>query len=300
MIRATNKKADLTFNIIVYTLFVLVILMTLYPFWNLTAISFNDPQDSAKGDIYLWPREFSLVSYQTIFQKNTDLDIAIKNSILRTVLGTVLNVFCCSLVAYALSRKKFIIRSFTSKWVFFTMYLTAGIIPIYILYSKLGIINKFAVYILPNLLSGYNIIILRTYMEKLSPSLTEAAYIDGASDAKVFFKVIIPMCVPVIATITLFIAVFQWSAWQDTFLYASNPKAGLTTLQYEMTKIIRESSSNLTEAQIRDMQGTGGAMATPQSLQAAMTIIATVPILIVYPFLQRYFVNGIVLGSVKG
>jgi len=300
MLRVTNKKADRRFKTFVYILFVIVLLSTIYPFWNLLAISFNNPQDSARGDIYLWPREFSLVSYQTIFGQNQYLGTAITNSILRTIIGTILNVMSCTLVAYALSRKDFVLRKFMSKWVFFTMYLTAGLIPTYILYSKLNMINTFSVYILPYLMSGYNVIILRTYMEKLSPALSESAKIDGASDLQTFARIIVPMCVPVIATVTLFIAVFQWSSWQDTFFFASNPKAGLTTLQYEMTKIIRESSSNLTEAQIRDMQGMGAAMATPQSLQAAMTIIATVPILAVYPFLQRYFVNGIVLGSVKG
>lgn len=299
MVRSFRGYSDKAFEICVYILFLFVIFVTLYPFWNLAAISLNDPQDSLRGGIYFWPREFTFVSYYAIFRNNARLVQGVVNSVLRTGIGTVLNVACGTLVAYALSRKDYILRRFMNKFVFFTMYITAGLIPIYLLYHRLGLINNFAVYILPHLLHAYIVVLLRTYIQDLSPSLTEAAIIDGASDSAILFKIIIPLSVPVIATVSLFIAVFQWGQWQDTFFFASNPKAGLTTLQYEMTKIIRESNVQYTEAQLRDMQNHGGPTATPESLQAAMTIIATVPILLVYPFLQKYFISGITLGAVK-
>jgi putative aldouronate transport system permease protein len=282
-----------------YAFFALVIIFTTFPFLNLLALSFSDPGEIESTSFRLFPSKFSLISYTTIFTKNDKLAQALFNSVSRTILGTVTNVFVSSGIAYALSRRDFILRRFMSRYVFFTMYITAGIIPVYLLYSKLGLINNYAVYIVPHLVSAYNIIIIRTFMEGLPESLTEAAHMDGASDPQLFFKIIIPLCLPVIATVALFIAVFQWSSWQDTFLYASNPKAGLTTLQFEMTKIIRQSNTTYTDAQLRDLASFGGSLATSESLQAAMIMLATVPILMIYPFLQKYFVNGVTLGAIK-
>ena len=169
-------------------------------------------------------------------------------------------------------------------------------IPVYLLYSKLGLINHFAVYILPNLVSAYNTILVLTYIRGLPASLTEAAQIDGAGDMTLYLRIILPLTVPVLATITLFISVFQWNQWQDTYFFASRNKK-LTTLQYEMMKIIRQNTAKLTDQQMRDSSARG--TVTSESLQAAMVMIATVPILMVYPFIQKYFIKGITLGSVK-
>jgi putative aldouronate transport system permease protein len=276
-----------------------VIFLTLYPFWNLVVISLNDPKDSLRGDLYFFPRIFTSISYETIIKHNKDLMTAISNSFTRTILGTILNVSCSTLVAYALSRKEFVLRKFLNKYLIMTMYLMAGLIPTYLLYLNLGLIDNYAVYLLPHLLSAYNIILVRTFMEGIPSGLSEAATIDGASESQLLTKVILPLCKPVIATVALFIAVFQWSSWQDTFFYASNPQVGLTTLQFEMMKIVRSSTASLTDAQLVDASAAGRTFATPQSLQAAMTIVATIPILVVYPFVQKYFVSGVTLGAIK-
>lgn len=284
------------FNAFLGVFFVIMIFVTLYPFWNLGVISFNDPLDSIKGNLYFIPRKFTLVSYQTIFE-SANLLLATFNSVLRTVVGTLANVFCSTLIAYALSRKDFVLRKFMNKFVIFTMYITAGLIPTFILYRDIHLLNNFFVYLLPHLLSAYNIIIIRTYMQDIPASLTEAATIDGASDAKILIKIIFPLSLPVIATVTLFIAVWQWSQWQDTSFFASS-NDNLTTLQYEMKKILT-SVNTLTDSQLQGLVSQGGVKATSESLQAAMTLIATFPILFIYPFLQKYFVNGVTIGAVK-
>jgi putative aldouronate transport system permease protein len=148
----------------------------------------------------------------------------------------------------------------------------------------------------PHLISAYNIIIVRTYIEQIPSSLSEAAFIDGANDFQVFSRIIVPLCLPVLATISLFMAVWQWSQWQDTLFFASR-KPELTTLQFEMTKIISKSTSKLTESQMRG--NNNATVVTPESLKAAMVMIVTIPILVLYPFLQKYFVSGVTLGAVK-
>lgn len=294
-----SQRKNSAFNIVLSLIFLLALFITLFPFWNLLVVSLNDPADSLKGGLYFYPRIFTWVNYKVIFFDNERLIQGFINSILRTGIGTVLNVFCSSLIAYALVCRHYVLRKFMSKYVVLTMYVSAGLIPTFMLYKSLGLLENFAVYLAPHLISAYNIILLRTYMQDISPSLIEAAKIDGATDAGVFFKVILPLALPVLATVALFIAVFQWSMWQDTYFYASNvSRNGLTTLQYEMMILVTSANSNLSDTDISNIGG-GASKPTSQSLQAAMTIVATVPILIVYPFLQRYFVNGISMGAVK-
>ena len=169
--------------------------------------------------------------------------------------------------------------------------------PEYLLIVNLGLINRFAVYILPMLLGAWNIIVIRAFMQGLPESLEESAKLDGASDLRIFLEIVLPLCKPVLATVTLFVAVWQWNSWVDTFLYAARNE-NLSTLQYELMRVL----SNTTAMQSPDAfrgQEDRVASVTPQSIRAAITIIATVPILTVYPFLQRYFVKGLVLGAVK-
>lgn len=298
MFKESKSRTDNMINNFLIIIMCIMMFVMVYPFWNLLVLSLNNPLDSIKGELYFWPRIFTTVSYTTIFKENPAMLTALVNSILRTVIGTVVNVISCTLLAYVISHKDFKLRKFMSKYIVFTMYVTAGLIPTFILYKNIGLLNNFSVYIVPNLISAYYIIIIRTYIQELPSSLTEAAFIDGANNWQVFLKVVVPLCMPVIATVTLFIAVWQWSEWKDTNFFASS-KLALTTLQYEMKKVL-VSVTNLTDAQISDLMNSGAsAKATPQSLQAAMTIIATVPILIVYPFLQKYFVKGVAIGAVK-
>ena len=204
-------------------------------------------------------------------------------------------------MAYVLSRKEFIFRKTLTPFVVFTMYFSGGLIPIFILMRDLGLINNFLVYILPGMIGAYNIMVMRSYIEGIPESLIEAAKIDGASEYRILFGIIFPLSLPVIATITLFVAVGQWNSWFDTMLYAgSNPS--LTTLQFELQKLLTSSlSMAATDSDAMMNMGDAARTAvTPTSIRAAMTVIAVVPILFTYPFLQKYFIKGLTLGGVKG
>jgi putative aldouronate transport system permease protein len=293
-----NKFTPLDYGIAVLMIFVVIV--TLYPFLNVLAISLNDAVDTAKGGLHILPRKFTLINYKDIFSNNDQLLRAFINSVLRTVVGTVLGVFCTCIMAYVLSRRDFIFRKQVSTMLVLTMYVSGGLIPGYILIRNLGLINHFAVYIIPGLLSAFNVIVIRSFIDGLPDALEESAKMDGANDFVIFSKIIMPLCVPAIATVALFIAVGQWNSWFDTYLYARS-NTSLTTLQYELMKILDNASSQnagaVNNVALEQMNQTN--KTTPESLKMAITIIATVPILAVYPFLQKYFVSGLTLGAVK-
>ncbi|NLX78090.1 MAG: carbohydrate ABC transporter permease [Clostridiaceae bacterium] len=292
-----KSLGDKIIDWIIVLFMLLVVVAMLYPLWNTLAISFNDARDSIKGGIYLWPREWTLYNYQSIF-KTDKIFKAFMVSVSRTVLTTVLNVFFSGLLGYVLSRKEFIFRRFLTVFMVMTMYINAGLIPQYFLYRSLGLINTFWVYILPALVGAFNVIVIRTYINSLPASLVESAKIDGAGELRIYFSIIVPMCLPVLATVALWVAVGAWNSWFDSFIFA--PKQDLSTLQYEMMKIIASSmQTGISQPDYIDMQSSQSRnMVTPNSLRAAMTMVATVPILVVYPFLQKYFVT-VNIGSVK-
>lgn len=282
------------------TLFMLsVIIVMLYPFWYTVAVSFNDSQDTLRGGITLYPRVFSMYNYETVF-KNELLIIASINSVLRTVLSSVLGVFTGALAGYVLARPEFFLRKFATRYFVVTMYISAGLIPGYFLIKNLHLTNNFLVYILPGLVSVFNIIVIRSYMQSLPPSLSEAAFIDGAGHFRCFIQIVLPCCKPILATIALWCAVGAWNSWFDTFIYCSSEDR-LTALQYEMMKLLASAMNSASEK--KDFYNTSDKVynaVTPASMRAAVTVVASVPILVVYPFLQKYFVSGVMIGSVKG
>ena len=221
------------------------------------------------------------------------------NSLLRTLIATVLGVLVGSLIAYVLSRKELIGRKFITGYFLVTMYISAGLIPNYFLIKDLGMLNSFSVYVIPGLVSVYNIIIIKSFMQSLPDSLTEAAMVDGADHFRCYWQIVLPCCKPVLATVALWCAVGAWNQWFDTFLYCSS-KEELTTLQYEMMKLL--SSAMQSGRDLSSIYGNGQQVAntiTPTSIRAAVTIVASVPILVVYPFMQKYFVKGVTLGATK-
>jgi len=291
-----KSKGDRVIDAIIVLFMCIIIVVMLYPLWNTLVISFNDARDSIKGSIYLWPRKWSLFNYQSIFKTDKVFN-AFLISVARTVITMVLNVFFSGLLAYVLSHKEFVFRRFMTVFMVMTMYINAGLIPQYFLYRSLGLIDTFWVYIIPSLVGAFNVIVIRTYINSLPASLVESARIDGASEMRIYFRIIIPLCLPVLATVALWVAVGAWNSWFDSYIFA--PKQELSTLQYEMMKII--SSSMQTGVKQPDYiveSNSNRNMVTPNSLRAAMTIVATVPILVVYPFLQKYFVT-VNIGSVK-
>jgi len=286
------------------TFLILLSAAMLYPMLNTLAISFNDGMDTVRGGIYLWPRIFSLQSYRVVFNMDTIYG-AFMISVLKTIIIVITNLFFTSMLAYALSRREYIFRKFITTVFVLTMYFNAGLIPNYMLIKNLGMINTFAVYWVPNIISAFNLIVIRTYIKSIPESLIESAKIDGAREFRIFLQIVMPLCVPTLATIALFVAVGSWNSWFDTFLYCSG-KQSLSTLQYELQKLLASAmnaGNNPAAASISASQAAtqGGAtnVATSQSIRAAITIVTAVPILLVYPFLQRYFVHGLALGGVK-
>ena len=292
--RKKRKKIEV-FDIVLTIIICFIIVITLYPFLNVLAVSLNDATDTVKGGIYIWPREFTLANYKQVFSGSSKLPLAFFNSILRTVIGTVTGVIATAMVAYTLSRRDFIFNKAVTLLFIITMYVSGGLIPEFLVVKNLGLINNFAVYILPGLISAFNVIVMRSFMDGLPEALYESAKIDGANDWTTFYKIVMPLCLPVIATIALFIAVGQWNSWFDTYLYARG-NASMTTLQYELMKIIDNASSNV---DVNNPLLQNASKSNPQSIKMVITMVATVPILLVYPFVQKYFVTGMTLGAVK-
>ena len=283
-------------TIIVFFMLMVIIIM-LFPIWNTLVVSFNEARDSIKGSLYLWPREWTLFNFQSVFKTDKVFN-AFLISVYRTVITLVVNVFLSSLLAYILSRKEFIFRKFLTTFMVITMYINAGLIPQYFLYRDLKLIDNFLVYILPSLVGAFNVIVIRTYINTLPDSLVESAKIDGASELRIFLRIIIPLSLPVMATVALWAGVGAWNDWFTSFIFA--PKQDLSTLQYEMMKILSSSmQSGVRQPDYLASSMQTRSMVTPNSLRAAMTMVATVPILIVYPFLQKYFVT-VNIGGVKG
>ena len=288
--------SDYIFDIVVYVAITVVTIATLYPFLNVLAISFNDSTDSVKGGITIFPRVFTLKNYSTIFAYS-GLMTGLKISILRTIIGTILGLLSSSMLAFTLSRVDFQARKFVSTFLALTMYVSGGLIPFYILIKDLNMIGTFGVYVLPSLVSAFNVFIIRSFIDGLPYALQESAKLDGANDFTIYWRVILPLTKPALATIALFLAVGQWNAWFDTYLF-NGSKDYLTTLQFELMKVIQSTTSNADNFRGRNMTQVM-AQISPESVKMAITIVVTVPILIVYPFLQRYFIKGMTLGAVK-
>ena len=285
------RKKITAIDIILVLVFVMVIIITLYPFLNVLAISFNDATDTIKNINFIIPRMFTLSNYKYVF-KDSDFIMPFVTSVSRTLIGTLIGVVTTSMLAYTLSRKDFVFhKPFTILFVV-TMYVGGGLIPEYLLIMRtLHLGNNFLVYIIPGMIWVYNMILVRSYIDGLPTALQEAAKIDGANDFQIWYKIVMPLCTPVVATIALYYAVGQWNAFMDTYLYAQK----LPTLQFKMYEIMNQATMKL------DVHGSTNVTTaiTPMSIRMAVTVVATLPIVIVYPFLQKYFIGGMTLGSVK-
>jgi len=291
----------LIFDITIYIVMLFILLITLYPFLNMVAVSLNDALDSLLGGIGLLPRRFSTYNYEFIFQNRNILQ-ASATSVFRTLLGATLNLLVCMMLAYTLSRKEFVLRFVFLKMLVFTMYISGGLIPMYLLMRILGLVGSFWVYIIPGVVSAWNVVIIRSYIENSIPdSLIESARIDGASEFRTLIRIIFPLSMPVIATVLLWNAVGQWNSWFDVMLY-NNTKSNLSTLQYELQKVLMQTIQTAqvyNTAQLSSEMSARRQTTTAQATRAAMTVVATVPILLTYPFLQKYFIHGLTIGGVK-
>jgi len=290
------------FHTINYALLILLCAVMVYPMLNTLAISFNEGLDAVRGGIRIWPRVFTTHNYITVFGMHTIFD-AFFISVYRVIVQVVTNLLVTSMLAFALSRQEYVFRRFITIAFVITMYINVGVIPHFILIRSLGMTNTFAVYWVPGMISAFNLIIMRTYMRSISESLIESARLDGAGDFRIYWQIVMPLCKPTLAAIALFVAVGSWNDWFATFLFNSGAQH-LSTLQFELTRLLAaammagQGGAGAAAAHAAQA-GVGMSMVTPQVLRAAITIVAAVPILIVYPFVQRYFVHGIQLGGVK-
>ena len=291
---------DKIIDIAVYVVVTLVFIMTVYPFYYCLVLSFNQGVDATRGGIYLWPRKPTLENYIVVFS-NQQLLIAFGVTIARTVAGTMASLVCTGLFAYSMANKQLLFKKLYMGLLIFSMYFSGGLIPYFLLLRSLSLINTFWVYIVPALLAPFNVILMATFFRELPDSIEESARIDGANDLLIFFRIIIPLSTPIIATIALYSAVGHWNAWFDAAYFTSDKN--LKTVSFWLIDLLNKVNHN---EQAPALSGDNRASLyanfsyTAQTLRVAMMIVIVAPIICVYPFLQKYFVKGIMLGSVKG
>jgi len=285
------------FTAVLYAFLAVIFIVTFYPFWYILILSFNDASDAVRGGIYLWPRMFSTESYETIF-RNDELLNSVKVTLARTLIGTPLAVLVTAMLAFPLSKRNLLGWRPVTLFFVFTMYFGGGLIPTYMVIKSVHLIDTFWVMIFPGLVSVFLMILVRTFIEQLPGELDEAAKIDGANDLQIFFRIVLPLCVPVLATIGLFIAIGHWNAWYDSYIYTY--KQELKTLQAVLVKILNQYQTGgmMSEAE-RLADSAKRVPVSSESIRMAVTIVATMPVVLVYPFVQKYFVKGMTLGAIK-
>ncbi|MCH9275984.1 carbohydrate ABC transporter permease [Bifidobacterium amazonense] len=287
------------FNVCNTIFMVFMAFICFYPFWYIFINTISNNKLSADGEVLFWPKGIHFDNYKTIFEL-PGIANATVISVLRTVIGTVLCVAVSAFLGFMMTQTKMAHRQFIYRFFVATMYVNAGLIPGYILFNYLGLLDNFLVYVIPGAVSAFNIVLVKTYVESSIPaSLQEAAEIDGAGTWTVFFRIALPLMGPILATLAIFSAVGQWNSFMDTVLYITNDK--LQTLQYVLYRYLSQAQAM---ANIMAQNGGGADMAatgvTTQSIKLTVTMVTVLPIFIVYPFMQKYFVKGITIGAVKG
>ena len=292
--------SDITFNVVNYAVFGILTILCAYPLYYLIINSISNNTMSANGLINIIPMGLHLDNYVQVFQLK-GLSTAAMISVARTVIGTALTVLASAYLGFMFTQRRMWKRSFWYRFVVITMYFNAGLIPMFMTMKTLGLTNSFWVYILPAIVQPFNIIMVKTYMESLPPALQEAAEIDGAGVLTRFFKVVLPTSTPILATIAIWAAVSQWNSFQDTLIYITNEK--LYSLQYLLYVYLNQASSLATLVKSTGGVASAAALAnmqTPTSIRMTVSVIVVLPILFIYPMFQKYFVKGIMIGSVKG
>lgn len=284
-----------------YLLMLLITFICIYPFWYIIIYSFSEPGLVDVNPPVFLPRGFSFSNYRDIFELQGFFH-ALLISVLRTVLGTAGAVLSCSFLGYLFTKNEMPARKWVYRFLILTMYVNGGMISTFIVIKSYGLLNNFWVYILPMLISAYNIVLIKTYVEQLPQSLEESARLDGAGYVRVFTAIILPLSKPIIATVAVFVAVGQWNSWFDNHIYTRGT-GSLTTLQYLLYNYLNE-AQRLAE-QIKNSVNSGGisqmvSTISSKGVRMTITVLASLPIFLVYPFMQKYFVKGIMVGAVKG
>lgn len=286
-------------DVICYIIVTVVIVITLYPVLHLMALSLSSSSAVSKNLVSIWPKEFTLQAYRKILATGT-LVKSFKNSVIYTALGTVINMLLTSTMAYALSKARLPLRSFFTKLVLLTMYFSGGIIPTFLLINSLGMYDTIWALVMPSAISTYNLIVLRSFYAAMPLELEEAAYLDGASDLGIFFRIVLPLSKAGLATIALFYLVGHWNSYYSAMIYLK------TAEKYPLQLVLR---SIVIEGQMANELAAAGQAAAAEtmtgqvsvnSIKYATLFISIVPMMIIYPFIQKYFVKGVMIGSLKG
>jgi putative aldouronate transport system permease protein len=289
-----------------YVLLVIIVILTAFPLVHLLAIAFNEGSDTARGGITFYPRKFTFVNFSSIIQDPLILN-AYKITILRTVIGTFLSVLITALVAYGLSERKLPFRSPILVYFLITMFFSGGIIPVFLNLRYLGLINTFWVYVIPGIFVIWNMIVMKTFFQEIPEELKESMRMDGATELFMFYKLIIPISMPLFAAISLFVAVSHWNDWFTGafFVFKQNLVPVQTYLQSLMNREMADFIGQNLNVKMASQMSSGRNLndystISSLSLKVAGVVVGTLPILLVYPFLQKYFVKGVMIGSIKG
>lgn len=288
---------DRLFQMANYSILSLFSLICVYPFYYIFIYSISTPVEAYGKGIVLLPAGFTLETYALLLSQN-DILSALLVSVSRAAAGTIITVFCCAMFSYILTKKQYGSIKALYRLVVITLYLNPGLIPWYLTMKFFGLNNQFLLYVLPSAIVAFFIILVKTYMESIPIELEESATIDGAGYMRIFLRLIFPLSLPILATIAIFSAVYQWNRWDDNFFLVSNPN--LQTLQLLLMNYLTESErlAHATTTELELMKNV--VKMTPSSIRMTITIIVTMPILFVYPFFQKYFVKGIMVGAIKG
>ena len=294
------KKEDILFKIVNYSIFLLFTFLCAYPFYYLIINSISSNELSSNGMINFLPSQIHFQNYKDVFQLS-GLSTAVVVSVARTVIGTACTVMASAYLGFMFTQKKMWHRSFFYRFVVVTMYFSAGLIPMFMTMKLLHLNNTFWVYIIPGIVQPFNVIMVKTFIESIPSSLQEAAEVDGAGVLTVFFKVILPTCTPILATIAIWAAVGQWNSFQDTLIYITDQK--LYSLQYLLYIYLNQANS--LAALVKSSTNIGAVAdlvtkQTPTSIRMTISVVVVLPILFIYPMFQKYFVKGIMVGAVKG
>lgn len=285
---------DRIFDVIIYIVLILAMIVTAYPLLFTISMSISDPVYVMRNEVYFWPKGLSFDSYKMVFE-NQEILTAYYNTLWYTVVGTTINILMTVLAAYPLSRKRFFIRNHLTVMITFTMFFSGGLIPSFILINQLGLYNTRWAIVLPAAISTWNLILCRTFFQSIPDSLEEVATIDGASQFTILFRIFLPLSMPIIAVLILYYAVGHWNSYFSAVLYLADPD--LQPMQIYLRKVLLLANTQIIGDKMAS--GTERSMATLQ-LRYSVIVVATLPILVVYPFLQKYFVKGVMIGSLKG
>ena len=289
-------RGEKVFEAVMYMLVTLVALTMIFPLLNIIALSFSSERAVVSNEVGIWPVEFTTNTYVQVV-KTTPIFLAIKNTVVLTVVGTAISMFCTICTAYSLSKKRLYGRTVFLGVITFTMIVSAGLIPNFLLIKDLGLMNTYWAIWLPSAISTWNMLVMKTFFSALPDSLEESALIDGANDLRILWSIALPLSIPSIATITLFYAVGFWNSYFNVTLYIS--KSGLKVLQQVLHEVVSKVNDVMNQVQLDANDAMMQPMAS-ESVQGAAIVIATLPIMCVYPFLQKYFVKGVMIGAIKG